>query len=328
MTLADMADFVCAKVRQQDDSSKTRCKAFLRQRYEVIWAEEMWKDSLFLWEFTFDVAGDAADVAGPNAFGRSVGVWHAPSSVDRPLALRMGTRGIAVEDDFQPFRDSLDVFAETGAPINFIAEGQVAADLRGVKDTVEASSCAISANVSDDTAVVRLRYIDLNGEEQVTDVTLDSTNQPTFAPQLILSVTKSATNEDVSVTLSGDTVLTVAAADTCAKRYSRLRLIPIPSEDVALKCLVKTRAQRLTDDNDEPSLRGVENCLMAFAQADMLERSRQYAKADRKYGEAGALLKQLKGVEVVQEARRTQILPEVAEVSGGYPSEYQGKEWI
>ena len=46
MTLAEMADFVCTKVRQTDAAAVAACKTYLRQRAEMIWNDQLWKATL------------------------------------------------------------------------------------------------------------------------------------------------------------------------------------------------------------------------------------------------------------------------------------------
>lgn len=319
MTLGDMAALVCAKTRQSDSTALARCKQFLRQRYEMIWAEEMWNDSLFRLEFSFNMSASAlaSDLPFANFFSRDVGIWHLPPTVDRILALRRTDQGVGVADHFRFYRDTLDAFEQTGAPVGFEVLGGVFADLRGKLTTVEAQGVVLSSPGGDENAVVRVVYLDFDGEEQIlTSEALEAGYSNTFYPQVIQSVSKPTTNSAVQVVVDGDVIGTVAASAQVGKRYPRIQLLPMPVVTTDFKALVKQKPLRLEDDNDEPALRGVENCLMEYAQADMLERARQYSKAQLKRSEADALLLKLKKTEVAQEANHCQIVPEVSEVSG------------
>jgi hypothetical protein len=108
-------------------------------------------------------------------------------------------------------------------------------------------------------------------------------------------------------------VVTFAAAATAAAKRQRVRLIEIPSVELTLRVLGKLAAPAFLDDLDTPGISGSENYLLAFAQADMLERERQYGKADGKMKEAAVLLEQLKRVEVAQQSHNQRIIPQ-----GGY----------
>jgi hypothetical protein len=128
----------------------------------------------------------------------------------------------------------------------------------------------------------------------------------------------------ISITSSNDyvfessdvDVISLQAADTAAKLRQRIRLIQIPDASMTLRVLGKRTAPSFSNDLDVPALSGVENCLLAFAQGDMLQRERHYAKANALYQEAQILLGQLKEQEVVQQAHNMRIIPE-----GGYGDE-------
>lgn len=318
MTLGDMAAFVCAKVRQQDATALTRCKDFIRQRYEMIWNDQLWKDSLFRHEFNFDMESILSfQVPFGNLYCRDVGIWQMPPTVDKVLALRRPEQGIAVNDPYRLYRETIDAFAEIGEAQAFHVLGPVVQDFSGALSAVESEGVQVSS-AADDSGPIRIRYIDLQGEERILNGTLPAAGgySNEFLPQVILSITKNATAADVTLNLDSETVLTIASTETAAKKHVRIRLMPMPEASVVLAALVKIKPQRLSDDSDEPAIRGADNCLMAFAQGDMLQRSRQYGKAQLVAQEAVGLLDQLKRIEVVQEAQTQQIIPEVSEPSG------------
>lgn len=322
MTLAEMAAFVCGKVRARDDRAVADCKGYLAQRYQMLWEDQLWKDALRGYDFTFDpLAQTSGDAAFQNYLCRNAGVWNLPSCVDRMLALRKENGAVAVEDQFSFYRGGLDEFTAEGEPCKFFVLGQAAADLSGVLDGVAAEGVYTQAeNPADEGAVLRIRYLDLEGEEQVLETPLVGSGYAgAHSPALILSVTKPTTVGAVSLILDSDYVVRMTAAQTAAPRYLRLRLSPVPTEATALKALVKLKAQVLVDDDDTPQLRGIENTLLAFAQGDMLERQRRYGQAAAKMQEGLALLEQIKRTEVMQEAVTTRIVPEVYEQSGGLP---------
>lgn len=119
-----------------------------------------------------------------------------------------------------------------------------------------------------------------------------------------------------STTANNADVVSLAAADTAGKLRQRVRFVTIPDASLTVRILGKRGAPTFTNDLDQPGLTGVENALLAFAQADMLQRERHYAKAQALYQEAGLLLEQLKQEETVQMAHEQRIIPE-----GGYGDE-------
>jgi hypothetical protein len=322
MTLAEMAAFVCGKVRARDDRAVADCKGYLAQRYQMLWEDQLWKDALRSYDFTFTPgAATSGDAAFQNYLCASAGVWNLPAAVDRMLALRKENGAVAVDDQFSFYRGGLDEFTAEGEPCKFFVLGQAAADLSGLLDGVAAEGVyTLADDPADVGSVLRIRYLDLDGEEQLLETELAGSGYagPHY-PSIILSVTKMATQGAVSLILDSDYVVRMTAAQTAAPRYLRLRLSPVPTEATALKALVKLKAQVLADDDDTPQLRGIENTLLAFAQGDMLERQRRYGQAQAKFQEGVALLEQLKRTEVMQEAVTTRIVPEVYEQSGGLP---------
>lgn len=115
-----------------------------------------------------------------------------------------------------------------------------------------------------------------------------------------------------------DPIFSLLSADTGGKLRQRIRLVDIPSDSLTVRILGKRACPTFTNDLDVPALTGVDNCLLAFAHADMLERERQYGKAKLKVdNEALPLLEQLKANEAVQQAHNLRIIPE-----NGYGDDY------
>jgi hypothetical protein len=107
--------------------------------------------------------------------------------------------------------------------------------------------------------------------------------------------------------------------------FSRVRLFQVPewtvdsdSIPIQQKFLVlgKAPVSGFSTDEDGPMLRGSDNCLIAFATADMLERGRQYGKAQAKLQEAGALLQQMLAVDQAQSAGIMRLIPDVTVEAG------------
>lgn len=318
MTLDDMAQMVCGKVRQTDAASLAKCKTYLRARYKMIAQAELWKDLVYAMTFTFDMTSETSgEVFGPNWFSRDAGVWHLPSSVDRVLGLRSSSTGLDVTDNYQFFKTTLDEFADTGDPVKFYVEQRVVADLRGKLAEIEVDGVVL-LNGSPDNQAYKVRYIDLDGEQQdfVGNFVAGGGSSAAFYPQMILSATRETGAQSAYFALSGSEIALAAGTRTAWRTYPTIRLVPRPTADVALRALVKRKCIELEADSDAPEINGVDNCLMAFAQVDMYERARQMGKAQLKGQEALALLQQLKLVAVAHESTRMQIVPHVSEVSG------------
>lgn len=88
----------------------------------------------------------------------------------------------------------------------------------------------------------------------------------------------------------------------------RIRLVPATSTAGTLFALGKLNLQTM-GDSDSPVLRGIDNALLAFAEGDMYERSRQFAKSQVKFTEAAAHIQIMKDLEKGQQQSITRIIP-------------------
>lgn len=94
------------------------------------------------------------------------------------------------------------------------------------------------------------------------------------------------------------------------------RIKPVPTPDAAGTMFVLGKLKYVDlGDSDSPSLRGSVNALLAFAEGDMLERARQYGKAQTKFTEAGACIEIMKDMEKGQQQSVSTIVPD-AESTG------------
>lgn len=90
--------------------------------------------------------------------------------------------------------------------------------------------------------------------------------------------------------------------------YARLKPVPVPDAAGTVFVLGKLKWVAL-GDSDTPCLRGVDNALLAFAEGDMLERARQYGKAQNKYAEAAAAVTIMQDIEKGQQQSISTITP-------------------
>jgi hypothetical protein len=91
----------------------------------------------------------------------------------------------------------------------------------------------------------------------------------------------------------------------------RIKLVPTPDQAGTLYVLGKMKLTNLSSDTDSPTLRGVDNALLAYAEGDMLERSRQFAKAQLKYAEGAEHVRVMRDMERGQQQAYSSIVPMV-----------------
>ncbi|HTA30713.1 MAG TPA: hypothetical protein VK731_09505 [Candidatus Cybelea sp.] len=102
----------------------------------------------------------------------------------------------------------------------------------------------------------------------------------------------------------------IAPAVLRSPSYQRIRLFPKPSTQKYIWALGKKPFTPLNFASEEPGIRNLDNCLIAYAMGDMLERSRQYGKAQGQYTEATALLSELAKLETIQAANNSRFIPD------------------
>ena len=88
----------------------------------------------------------------------------------------------------------------------------------------------------------------------------------------------------------------------------RLKPVPVPKTAGNVCVLGKLHWVELADTGP-PALNGVDNALLAFAEGDMLERARQYSKAQIKYQEAASQVQIMKDLENGQRQSISRIIP-------------------
>jgi hypothetical protein len=319
MNLATMAAFVCGKVRRSDAGSIAKCKEFLRQRYQVLYDESLWRDSVWAYEFTFT----PNQTDKPESYAAT---YFLPSVVDRLLALRTTDNFMRSVAEETLYRSSIDEFAQSGTPVRFTTGAPVVAIIP--EDYPYSDALFVSAAVADAGIEYSVTYIDANGDRQSISTTFGAGSQVAEDVRVLERATKLATT--AAVTFQGFEaavdIISAAAAATAWPARTPIKLIPIPTAATVFRALVKKKVLPLEDDNDVPELRGVDNALLAMAQGDMLERERQYGKAAQKHGEGLALLQDLKNRACYQEDQQMQIVPEVTEPSGQV-EEWSGKNY-
>ena len=392
MTLTQLADYVCLKVNQQEPEDKTACKGFLQRRLEMIWNDQLWKDSIV----EYAVAIDPESTYTPaSVYLPTKGVLLLPTEISRVLAVRTTERALRVARHEVYYRQDPDTFNATGVPLDFVLlsacvwefdsnahislfrsdeadNGSVSLDLLDTNNGTDIARTSVTLTASE-TLVGEVERIDAiiksttsgtvsvrqragvtirNDTDAVayfntgsfwSKITVAAGETGAFAtpPErlfatefvmagilAILPPTGDDTTIEGSVVWDGsaftytkrceDSIVTMAATDTTAALRQRIRLLETPEDATTVRVLGKRKCPRFSDDNDQPPVRGMENLLIAMAQGDMLERERQYGKANLKFQEGVALLNQFKAEETIQQAHNQRIIPD----SGfGDPSE-------
>lgn len=339
MNLVTMANYVCGKLRLTDATAVARCKNYIAQRYEMIYADQLWKDSLFAFDFVWNYDGtdSYSYPPGNSQLLTQAGYFLLPQSVERLVALRTAANGLACRPFEFYFRNDFDAFLNEGTPFDFVLLPPVIAMTIPTTDGASVVTPTITITNpegSDGVGVTfHIEYNDFYGNRRVTDLNVQGLNPVQIIPteetesamgtmSELLSISRPTTVGYSTIDgLEGGSIRIMSTQTTLQPRV-RIRLAQRPSKNTNMRALIKQKCQTLASDYDVPILRGVTNCLLAFAQADMLQFDHQYGKSQVLAQEGMGLLDQLKKQAVLQELNSVQLSPvgEPVDAFWGFPS--------
>lgn len=305
MNLGDMAELVCSKVGRTDSDSLTLCKTFLKRRYQLVYNQHMWKDSL-----------DIAEIQSRLTEFGPTNMPIMPRWMELVVAVRVGdSTTLSVEDQSLFFKRDPALFNRSGSsPDSF---HQIRPYFFPFYLPSDGDIYIKSLNGGDDGKKVHLADTDSG---IVRSVTLTSTYVSSISLEDIIEpkVTKDITNGPVSFGDTSEAEDFVIPGYETDVRFERIRLLQDPGETVTLLVLAKRRITSLSADSDSPIIQGIDDALIAHAQADMLENSRQYAKSESKRSEAVAQVKVAIDMEKNQSASVSRITPaDYADIKNG-----------
>lgn len=301
MTLASLADFVCKKVGKTDATSVGICKDFLRQRHEMIYDTGLWKDSVKIEQFCLKTK-DSPDTNpytsdSTTSFGYEQEATL-PYEIARPIAVLYETDLLSCRDLQALVRIQPEAMFNEGIPASYTEIEPIAFDKSTSTDPFRVM-LRLRNSSSDEGKSVYFKGIK-DGRPVSETLTLQSTSYYGSTEfDEVHYVSKPVTSGIVRIS-NGVTTQTIPAEET---RFSlcriRLNLVPryVTGEEVCLIVVGKKRLRPLRNDNDEPQIRGIDNALIAYAEGDMLERQRQFGKAQVKFGEASSLLDVVRDLE-------------------------------
>lgn len=306
MTLSEMADYVTAKVGQTDAQSVAICKTFIDRRYRMIWDAALWKDTQIMSLASQD-PNDVTQVFMPREMERVMKI----RDIVNQSNLAFGTIGTLMEYD-------PSLFTETGTETAFVhlpslatptvlpVDSQVTATPASFPGSDPNSYVGMSFYVKGKIAT----YGAIVGESvEFSTPDTDVTTQNTYSE--IYAISKPITGGLVSfAAFTGIGIL--YPSDTCAPQYARVKLLPAKdslSGGMRFLCYGKRRCEPVVNDGDVPLITGIDNALLMYAQADMLQRQRQYAKSQAILAEATAQVQELLDLEKNQMAYEQRVIP-------------------
>lgn len=333
MTLDEAANYVCKKVRRQDATSIVRCKEYLQQRAEMVWNDQLWKESLAETFIAY-----SPDTLNTSSFYHSTdGILRLPIGCEKVIAIRESAwdyagapqanvlGGLVPVQWEDAFADEFEWLGKEGTARKFIILPPCVYAFQPNNNAANGSGSSIGVSLdmtnhfTDAEASVSMVYVDAYGNHKTYSGRYQSS--PFFGGgtgMLACQVNDFAKGSSLQAwTLrfyifgtGYDTVRAITFTTDAgqAPKQSRIKLINRPDRDSYYRILCKREFPGWLELVDAPMQSSV-NALLAFAQGDMLQHMFQYGMAKECFSEGEALLEQLKRVETVQQAHRQRIIP-------------------
>jgi hypothetical protein len=299
MTLQALADHVVRRVGVTDDDTKDLAKEFLKRRWKSIYDQRPWLDSHNTFTLT---AGTSNEIILPNWTDKVVQVRVDNASAARNLQMVSRQTVLLVAPG------ALD---DKGARTAYSPLPTVATHTHPAGEKLVLSS----TSGSDTTQECRIKGLFNGLEVEETIMLVGMTDAPSqFYYDEITHFSKPPTQG--SVTLRNDATipleLQILRAQDTERRHLRIQL-HYDYEDNAteevISVLCKRRCPEMVHNNDTPSIANLDDALIAYAVADILERERQFGKAAAKVQEALALTNEMVLAERDQRQDHQQIIP-------------------
>lgn len=269
MTISEIAQLVCDKLGKPDPESLRVCRQFARTQYRILYNSAIWQEALWVIDIPVD---------------KGTAIVVVPSLVDRVVAARWNN-GLSLTSDThgRAFATDPDGYFRSGTPARYIVLSPVAT---GAQQNIGGKKLDLRSTAQDGA---RVQVRGVSGGRSVSElVTLAGQARVVtqYTYDFVESISKPSTTGALEVYLEGgmDLMARIEAAES-ARSHQRVQLADIPDGDGVLHLLGKRRLEEVTD-HDTPMLPGMEASVLALAEADMLERMRQYAKAQAKRAEA------------------------------------------
>jgi hypothetical protein len=309
MDLAALADHVTSKTGKLDPESLECAKNYLRARHELCYDAHLWKDTVL--PFEAPVTAAQKYVVLPYECARPLAAWDTRMRVPieiaslativaiNPMALTEESwtyKFTEVDSVGWPFLMTEQLFFQVNnslpeaVTLNFSGRAMWPDTRAGSHSVDHTHTASVASNTQASTPYF----------QQLYRITKPVTSGPIFIQSLAYSPIPNPNQR------RGEWLW---PADSTTAVFARIQLMSPASGDFTLGVLGKRRFRQMRLDSDAPMIRGLDNALIAFAIGDMLERSRQYAKAAAKQQEGTELLKVAVDTETNQSAYESRVIP-------------------
>lgn len=317
MTITEIATLITSKLGRTDSSSLSICKDFIKRRYQMVYDSTLWLESLAT---TFAHVQD-----------RDVTISTAPEVYYAGGSAAKIDRVLAVNYSESTTYSITDIAVGLSAGVYHYKYETPDTSMLSVGDTVYIYGMPSSATLPTMNGVKTVRIISANS--YFTDYAPSHYTAEALGLQGFTGFFTKDKNpfENIGVEdwwhhFRVDPSVLIEQTTTTSKPTGffhlpkdssgnpRIRLNPTPPKEGLLHVLGKLGWTEPAD-GDSPVIHGIDNILLAYAEGDMLERGRKYAKAQLKYQEAGDLLSAARDQQRNQFASESRIVPDMVEDS-------------
>lgn len=296
MILADIVDVICKKLGQNDPATQTVCKSYVQARYLQIYDAATWFDSQFYYSVTMPVTGNLILIP---IIDRIMAVFNTASLFSLPN-VQLGTL----------FRSQPALFnnVSTGQPIAYNEQPPIACSqlpqMPGVLTFVSSSTQDNGLTISLSGDLVNAEFVETITCGGTTPVNSVYSYDTPYVIAKATTWTGILTVKDSN----GNVINTIMPYET-ERKYPRITCQSAPVIATIFTILFKRKVDPLVNDNDPPRLRNMDNALIAYGMADMLELMRQFPTAQTKMQEAQQLIAEMMDIEAAQQGNIQQIIP-------------------
>lgn len=329
MTLIELAEFVCDKVGTPDADSVTICKKFLSRRYQLIWDSANWVDSMCM--VTVDSSASHPYLLMPLDVGRVISIRDAN---DNALGVMDPMTLFSYRPEYWDTAGEVTGFTHVAPAVCGASSGAVDIPwyLTGYPtnhpEDVGYADFDITLEKVDGT-VSQFKRFDIDSSAfnlgsffwvlsaSVSFVGLESTDVI-----ILRESTDSGTIRVRFINPDGDSSASdnaTSATYSPAPRRARVRLMKKPESAGSMLCLCKRVPTRFDEDHHVPQITDIENALICMAHGDMLQRQRQYTRAQQQLAEGQTHMRVRLDLERNQSASSLRIIPQVEPTSYHLP---------
>ncbi|PCJ80856.1 MAG: hypothetical protein COA57_14730 [Flavobacteriales bacterium] len=306
MTLAEMATEITENIGRTDSTTLAFAKRKLDLAYRLLWQSREWRDTLM--SVTITLAEDSANT------GQSFPEVVLPAMMEYPIVVRTSDNIELTPDSLlATYQTDPAAFDRIADPVSFAKIKSTGTSFRMPAAGIDLTVSAVGSGDTTKKLFIRGEY---NGQEKREEITLSTSTQLTGFYDFIDLVNKEITLTDVTITENTNSGTDTLLAHETELSCPRIHVHTIPTfttgDATVYYCIGKRKFPRMVLDQDQPMIRGLEAAIMAYAEADMWKKFKNFSKRDALLQEASGKASSLADGEENQLGGIRRIIPSMA----------------